>query len=204
MSQITSIEPQVKDKTRCSIFIDGRFYCGIKLEVAVKYRLKAGMSIEKDELDKIQLETEKAEAVDKALTHLTLKAKTEREMRLFLTKKGYVDAVVEHVIERLKYYGYVDDSDYCRQYIESVSNKSRRAIENELIKRGVDRQTVGLALEGYEDDEEKIYNLLIKYLRGKEINRENINKGCRYLVAKGYDYDAVRAACGRIDEHGDN
>ena len=33
MSEITSIEPQVKDKRRCSIFIDGRFYCGMKLEI---------------------------------------------------------------------------------------------------------------------------------------------------------------------------
>ena len=59
MSIITSIEPQVKDKNRCSIFIDGRFYCGIKLEVAVKYRLKAGMTVDKTFLDNIQLETEK-------------------------------------------------------------------------------------------------------------------------------------------------
>lgn len=201
MSQITSIEQQAKDKTRCSVFIDGRFYCGIKIEVAIKYRLKVGMAIDKAELDKIQLETEKAEAIDKALTHLTLKPKTEREMRLFLNKKGYVDAVIEHVMERLKYYGYVDDADYCRQYIESVSNKSKRAIQNELLKRGVDGQIIASALDGYEDDEEKVYNLLLKYLRGKEINRENIYKGCRYLVSKGYDYDVVKAACGRIDEY---
>ena len=31
MSEITSVETQKKDKTRCSIYIDGAFYCGIKL-----------------------------------------------------------------------------------------------------------------------------------------------------------------------------
>ena len=51
MAEITSIEPQVKDKNRCNIYVDGVFYCGIKLEVAVKYRLKAGMNIEKSKLD---------------------------------------------------------------------------------------------------------------------------------------------------------
>ena len=52
MAEITSIEPQVKDKRRCNVYVDGRFYCGIKLEVAIKYHLKAGMHIEKRSLTK--------------------------------------------------------------------------------------------------------------------------------------------------------
>ena len=200
MAKITSIEPQVKDKTRCSVFVDGRFYCGIKLEVAVKHRLKAGTEIDKAELDKIQLETEKAQAVDKALTHISVSPKTEKQMRDFLTKKGYVGAVVDYVMERLHYYGYVDDKEYCRAYVNSVSNKSKRAMEMELLKRGADKGAVEEALADYEDDEDNILILLKKYLRGKEPTKENVYKGCRYLVSRGYDYDAVKSASERIDE----
>ena len=200
MAKITSIEPQVKDKTRCSVFVDGRFYCGIKLEVAVKHRLKAGTEIDKAELDKIQLETEKAQAVDKALTHISVSPKTEKQMRDFLTKKGYVGAVVEYVMDRLHYYGYVDDKQYCREYVNGVSNKSKRAIEVELIKRGADKSAIEEALADYEDDEDNILILLKKYLRGKEPTKENVYKGCRYLISKGYDYDAVKSASERIDE----
>lgn len=200
MAKITSIEPQVKDKSRCSVFVDGRFYCGIKLEVAVKHRLKAGTEIDKAELDKIQLETEKAQAVDKALTHISVSPKTEKQMRDFLTKKGYVGAVVEYVMERLNYYGYVDDREYCRAYVNSVSNKSKRAIEVELLKRGADKSAVEEALADFEDDEDNILILLKKYLRGKEPTKENVYKGCRYLVSRGYDYDAVKSASERIDE----
>ena len=53
MAEITLIEPQKKDKERCNVYVDGVFYCGIKLEVAVKYRLKTGMQIEKSRLDEI-------------------------------------------------------------------------------------------------------------------------------------------------------
>ena len=67
MAEITLIEPQKKDKERCNVYVDGVFYCGIKLEVAVKYRLKTGMQIEKSRLDEIQLETEKSQALDKAM-----------------------------------------------------------------------------------------------------------------------------------------
>lgn len=203
MSQITSIEPQIKDKTRCSVFIDGRFYCGIKLEVAIKYRLKAGIEIDKAELDKIQLETEKVQATEKALTHISASLKTEKQMRDFLTKKGYVPAVVDYVMEKMHYYGYVNDADYCKAYIEGVSNKSKRAIELELLKRGVDKQTVDEALSDYEDDGDEIFSLLKKYLRGKELTKENVYKGCRYLISKGYDYDAVKSAGERIKEDED-
>ena len=200
MPEITSIEPQVKDKTRCSVFIDGRFYCGIKLEVAIKYHLKSGMHIEKEELDKIQLETEKAQAMDKALTHLSATMKTQKQMRDFLAKKGYVQAVADYVLERLNYYGYVDDEAYCRAYISGVTGKGKRAIEAQLLKRGVDKSTVERALEDIEEDGDEVLAILKKYLRGKEINKENLYKGCRYLVGKGYSYEAAKSACERLDE----
>ena len=200
MSTITSIEPQVKDKTRCSIFIDGRFYCGIKLEVAVKYRLKAGMVIDKAQLDIIQLENEKAQAVDKALTHISASPKTRKQIRDFLSKKGYVDAVIDYVIDRLDYYGYADDRQYCKMYVESVSGKSKRAIEVELLKRGIDKDVIEEELSDLSDDEEEVLTLLKKYLKGKELSKENVYKGCRYLISKGYDYDTVKAASERVDE----
>lgn len=200
MPEITSIEPQVKDKERCNVYVDGRFYCGIMLEVAIKYRLKSGMQVEKSYLDKIQLETEKAQAMDKALTHLSATMKTQKQMRDFLTQKGYVQTVADYVLERLNYYGYVDDKAYCTAYKNSVSGKSKRAMEAELIKRGVDKNTVEEALQDYEDDENEIAALLEKRLRGKERSKENIYKACRYLISKGYDYDAVKSACEGLNE----
>lgn len=200
MATITSIEPQVKDKTRCSLFLDGRFYCGLKLEVAVKHRLKVGMAIDKEDIDKLQLETEKAQAVDKALTHISATPKTRKQIRDFLVKKGYVQAVIDYVFERLDYYGYADDGEYCRAYIQSVSNKSKRAIEVELLKRGIDKSVVEKELDDYSDDEEEVLNLMRKYLRGKELTKENVYKACRYLIARGYDYDIVNSASESIYE----
>ena len=120
MSQITSIEQQQKDKTRCSVYLDGRFYCGLKIEVAIKHRLKPGMTIEKSELDQIQLDNEKVQAIEKAMNHLSATMKTEKQMRDFLAKKGYTQTVVDYVMEKLAYYGYVDDAAYCRAYVNSV------------------------------------------------------------------------------------
>ena len=194
MAEITSIEPQVKDKNRCNVYVDGRFYCGIKLEVAIKYHLKAGMHIEKAQLDEIQLETEKSQAVDKAMTHLSATMKTERQMRDFLVKKGYTEAVCDYVIERLQYYKFIDDYAYCRAYVNSVRGKGRRAIEADLIKRKASRDAICSVLDEFEENDDEAYEILQKYLRGKEINKVNLLKGYKYLLSKGYSYDTAQSA----------
>ena len=101
MNEITSITPQVKDKRRCNIYIDGRFCCGLTLETAVKNRLKVGMIISPETLSAMQLESEKDTALDKALLHVSTTRKTEKQVRDFLTKKGYLADVIDYVLEKL-------------------------------------------------------------------------------------------------------
>jgi regulatory protein len=203
MSTITSIETQAKDKSRCNVYIDGRFYCGIKLEVAIKYRLKAGMPIEKSQLDEIQLETEKAQAVDKAMTHLSATMKTRKQMCDFLAGKGYTQAVIDYVMEKLEYYSLINDYEYCRAYCNSVHGKGKKIMEQELIKRGAERQAIDKALSEVQEDESEVLAILQKYMRGKEFTQDNLYKGFKYLLSKGYDYDVAKSALeqlGNIDE----
>lgn len=194
MAEITLIEPQKKDARRCNIYVDGAFYCGIKLEVAIKYRLKAGMQIEKSQLDEIQLETEKSQAVDKAMTHLSASMKTKKQMNDFLIGKGYTQAVCDYVLEKLEYYNLVDDYAYCRAYVSGVKVKGKRALEADLYKRGAARGAIEAALEEVEEDGEEAKAVLAKYMRGKDNSRENLQKGFKYLMSKGYGYDTAKAA----------
>ncbi len=194
MSEITGIEPQVKDKTRCNVYVDGRFYCGIKLEVAIKYHLKAGMRIEKEQLDRIQLETEKSQALDRAMTHLSAAMKTRKQISDFLAKKGYTQPVIEYVLERLTYYGFVDDFAFCRSYVQSVKGKGKRALENDLIKRGADKEAIEAALSETEEDVSEAAELLDKYMRGKTFDKQTLYKGFKYLLSKGYGYETAKQA----------
>lgn len=198
MSEITLIEPQKKDKERVNVYIDGRFYCGIKLEVAVKYRLKAGMQIDKARLDEIQLETEKSQALDKAMTHLSATMKTERQIKDFLVKKGYTDAVCEYILDKLRYHGLVDDFAYCRAYVNSVTNKGKRAVYADLLKRGAIKAAIEQALDGVEEDDGAALAVLQKYMRGKQPTRENFAKGVKYLLSKGYGYDTAKSALSKF------
>ncbi|MDE6586022.1 MAG: RecX family transcriptional regulator [Clostridia bacterium] len=194
MAEITSIEPQKKDKQRCNIYVDGVFYCGIKLEVAIKYRLKAGTFIEKSRLDEIQLETERSQALDKAMTYISAAMKTKKQITDYLAKKGYTPAVTDYVLGKLEYYNLTDDYAYCRAYVNSVSGKGKRALEADLIKRGADRKAIEEVLSETEEDSGAALAVLKKYLRSKEPSKENLYKGFKYLLSKGYGYDTAKSA----------
>lgn len=200
MSRITSIEQQQRDKTRCSVYIDGVFYCGLKIEVAVKYRLKQGMDIEKSRLDEIQLENEKLQATEQAMRHLSATIKTRKQMTDFLSSKGYTQLVIDYVIEKLESYGYIDDYAYCRAYANSVNGKGKAAIRAALIQRGADRAAIDSVLDEITEDEEEILSVARKYMRGKLPTRENINKTIRYLMSRGYSYELAKTAASKLGD----
>lgn len=197
MNEITAIMPQVKDKTRCNIYIDGRFYCGLTLEAAVKNRLKVGQTVLPERLAEIQLESEQSTALDKALTQLSATRKTEKQIRTFLECKGYLSAVIEYVVEKLRSYGFLNDGEYAEAYVEQAAKrKGGRLIRMELKSKGVSETEIDEALENLDGETElqTATAILQKYMRGKSYDRETLQKAYRHLMSKGYDYDTARAA----------
>lgn len=201
MATITDITPQVKDKGRCSLYLDGKFYCGLPLEVAVKHRLKVGGHIEPEELDEMQLENERYVALDKSLTFISASMKTEKQISDYLKDKGYTPAVIEFVLEKMREYRFVDDEEYARQYLRSAGKgKGKRLLALELKRKGVDGDAAEAALSEHEGEEEAAKAVFLRYMRGREYTKENLYKAFRYLMSKGFDYDTAKGAMGDVDE----
>jgi len=193
--EITGISPQVKDKTRCNIEVDGRFYCGMKLETVVVNRLKAGSIVTEEQLSHLQLESEKTTALDQALRHISASMKTEKEIRDFLKRKGYLQDVSDAVINRMKELRFLDDGAYAKAYCESAgSRKGKRLIAVELKRRGVSDELIEEALLSLTDEQDSARRTLEKYMRGKTPDKKTLAKAYAYLIGKGYDYDTVRSA----------
>ena len=197
MNEITEISPQIKDKTRCNSYIDGRFCCGLTLEAVMKNRLKVGQIITEEKLSTIQLESESSTAFDKALTHLSATIKTEKQIRDFLSKKGYLSAVIEQVLEKLRSYNFLNDADYAQTYAQnSVKRKGGKLIKMELRAKGIAEESIQAAIDWIDSEEEleTAKTLLAKYMRGKTEDKETFHKAFRYLMGKGFDYEVIRQA----------
>lgn len=204
MPTITRITEQAKDKKRCNLYLDGTFYCGLTLESVMRERLKVGMIVERETLDQIQIESEKETALEKAYGHLSHSMKTERDMRDFLKRKGYVEPVVDYVLEKLRSYGFVDDSEYAVRYASSAGKaKGKKLIAMELRLKGVGDEEIDSALDALKDETASARAVYEKYMRGKEKTRETQYKAMKYLMGKGFDYETAKEVIS-FDEDGDS
>lgn len=206
MGEITAITPQIKDKRRCNIFVDGRFCCGLTLETAVKNRLKVGTIVTEDGLAEIQLQSEKEVALDKAMSFLSATRKTEKQVREHLATKGYLGIVRDYAVEKLRGYGFLNDGEYAEAFVESMAKrKGSRLMRMELRGKGISDAEIDGALENLDEETEieSAKGIAQKYMKGKNFDQPTLQKAYRYLLGKGFSFEVAKSAIsalGEIDE----
>ena len=196
MAKITDIRVQTKNKDRCNLFVDGDFFTGLSIELVYKFSLKVGLEIDKEKLADIIEENERIEAFNKALTYLSKSLKTKRQVKDYLLKKGYGEKIVWQVIDKLKDYNVIDDKEYSKRYIESVSkNQGRRLTEYKLMMKGVRKEEIDSAYDNTEVDyAESALIVARRHFKNKEITNENLSKTYKYLIGRGFSYDDANYA----------
>lgn len=196
MPIITEITYQTKNKNRCNLFIDGDFFAGVSLETVIKHRLKVGNNVDKTELSNLIENDERSEALAKAADYVSKSLKTKRQIKDYLIKKGYSEETAWYCIDKLKEYDYVNDCEYSKRYIESVSkNCGKRLIEYKLMMKGVKKEDVISAYDNVEIDAKSNAKAIAeKYLKNKELTKENLLKAYRYLMGRGFSYDEASFA----------
>ena len=201
MSVITAISPQLKDKNRVNVYIDGEFVCGLQLETALKYNLKIGVSLTKERLSEIEFDSEKTRALEKATAYISKVMKTKKQLSDYLMGKGYGDAVISFTISKLSEYGYVDDVSYATSYIRTYGNKKgERLLKYELRSKGVSEEDINNAFTEENINKDAVFKVAEKYMQRKEVNREILGKLYKYLLSKGFNYDEVSRAVDKFKE----
>lgn len=196
MSKITAITLQQKHKDRCNLFVDGEFYAGVSLETVMKFRLKAGTETDEKELGEILREAEKSEASEKALSYVSRTIKTKRQVKEYLLKKGFSESACYYAIDKLKEYGYINDEEYAKRFIESTGKtQGKRLMAYKLMAKGVKKEEIESAYEEVGGKAgENAAALAEKRLKNKEHTKENILKTYKYLISRGFSYEEAEAA----------
>ena len=191
MPKITLISVQTKNKDRCNLFVDGNFFAGISLITLVKSRLKVDDEVDEKELKNLLLESERTQAFTKAVDYLSRAMKTKRQVKEYLLNKGYDEQIVWYCIDKLKDYGYIDDSEYSKRYISSCSkNQGKRLVEYKLMAKGVKKEDIENAYADVDvDSKSNAKAVAEKYLKNKETTKENMAKAYRYLIGRGFSYE---------------
>ena len=147
------------------------------------------------------LQVQSMDIRDAAAKYLASRMRTCGEMEEYLAKKGFSDDEIREVIEEFRDFRYLDDEEYCRQYINYACDKGKGPlrIRQELADRGVDRETIGFALEDYYDRDAELERALRqaeKTVSGKTVDEKMRGRLGRRLVSLGYSTDVVYKVIG--------
>lgn len=91
--------------------------------------------------------------LDYALNYLYRYPKTERELRIQLSKKWYFGNEIDDAIHSLKEKWYIDDHNFATMYIESElihKGKPIYSITKKLLEKGVDKLLIKELMSKYE------------------------------------------------------
>jgi regulatory protein len=91
------------------------------------------------------------------LDQLTGQARTRSELADKLAKKGVPDALSERLLDRFEEVGLVDDEAFARAWVQSRQpgkGLARRALAQELRRKGVDDDVAQVALDEVDPDDE--------------------------------------------------
>lgn len=205
MATITNITLQ-KNKSRANIFLNGEFVCGLNNITIVKNGLKIGTVIQKENLLKIYNESEMEGAYEKALSLLSRQKYTKKAIVDKLKAKGYDADIIENVINKLAEYGYINDEDFVKSFVNCNTTKSRRAIEASLMQKGIKREVIKEVLEDSttkESEREKCVLASQKYMKNKILDDNVAKKLKAHLMYKGFMFEdilyAIKQLGGEID-----
>ena len=212
MSVITRLSPQRRDPSRVNVYLDGQFAFGLAATLAEERGLRVGHALRPEEIAALQADDELGKATDRALAFLTYRPRSIREVRDRLAKKGVEPEVVEAVLERLAGWGYVGDEGFARYWIENRGAnqpRGRRLLQQELWRKGVEKETIDQALAESELDEDAgalaLARKRLPQLRALDEPTQR-RRLAAYLQRRGYDYPTTKRALDTLlsPDDGDN
>lgn len=164
MIVITNIEQTKKGYT---LFFDNDEKLLVSAETLSEFFLYNGKELSSKDLTKIKEYEAQNKHFNYAVNLLANRQYTSHEIRVKLRKREINEEVIELIVQRLKALNLIDDLRYAIDkitYLSNVRHYSKRAIENDLLRRGVHPYTISDAFNANPVDERKELEIKIPKL----------------------------------------
>ncbi|MBP1308856.1 regulatory protein [Paenibacillus sp. 1182] len=205
MAKITKIEPQKRNQSRYSLYIDDTFAFGISEDVYLRHRksLEVGSDISQSFIDEVITAEEIQKTMDSALHLLSFRNRSEQELRNRLQQKGYEENWIDATLEKLKSYHYINDESFARTLAKDRQNMKKlgqRALKAELKQKGIHSDIITEVVDELCTEEKELEQATVlcekryRSLEGKDIAPKINQKLTQFLIRKGYSYDVAGKA----------
>ena len=181
------------------VVIDGENYI-LHSEIIVKYGLATNGEINQDKLLEVVFESDVMIATNLAMNYVSSKLITTKQLKDYLRGKGYKANVISKVIDKFNEYGVLNDENFATSYVGIKQHSlSKRALEQKLMQKGVNKDIASSCLEEF-DDLEVAIKTAEKFMKNKVYSEENITKLLRHLSYKGFDYETINKVLNKLKQ----
>lgn len=160
---------------------------------------RGGTPFDRTEFDAFLRTRAYAFALQKAVTLLASRARTEKEIVDALRQNAYPEEAIARAMARLQEAGYINDNDFADQWASSRASKGMgaRRIRMELRKKGVAQETIDAAISAVDADDmlQSAVKTAQKAAKGKNLAQPaDRQKVLAALARRGYDFALARQA----------
>ncbi|PIY00290.1 hypothetical protein COZ22_00620 [bacterium (Candidatus Howlettbacteria) CG_4_10_14_3_um_filter_37_10] len=199
---ITRLTQGKKNKNRANIYLDGQYSFSISLDNLVSFSLKTGDELTEEKLSEIKNVEGYLRAYDRALTFISYRKRSEKEVKDKLNSLEFEEDVVEKTIARLKKNSFIDDVDFTLSWIvdrNRLKPTSRKILFMELLANGIQKSIIENELAGISDEEE-LENAKKVAAKKRTSLKNDPEKIKKYLYSKGYSWDVAKEVAQNNDE----
>lgn len=198
MMIVTGISEMSKSRVR--IEIDGEFaFVLYKGELRV-YGIKEGNELDREHYETLMQEVLPKRAKLRAMNLLKSRSYTYMQLLNKLLDGGYPEKLAKEAVDYTESFGYVNDEQYVRDFIEyNKERKTRQRMLTDLIQRGISKQLfeqifdeeVGEDSTSFEAEQIKEW-IRKKKFSPEEASMEDMRKMTAFLYRKGFSFDVIR------------
>lgn len=192
--KITDIKQQVKRQDRYSIYIDEKYAFSFSENELLTLSLRVGQEFNADELEKLKKTAIEDKAYTRSLDLLARRQRSEWEIRDYLKRKDYDQAVIEKIVNRLSKVGYIDDVKFATAWVDSrrlLKSTSKRKLQMELRQKRIADDIITQILADDQTDERAVLKDLVAKKRSQSRYQDD-QKLMAYLMRQGFNYDDVK------------
>ena len=170
------------------------------LGVVTALRLYAGRELDAEGLEELRRESGRALARERALTLVSQRQMSAKELRDKLRQKGIEPETADWCVDWLTERGLLDEASYAAAVVRHYAAKGYGAgrVRAELNRRGLSRELADEAMETMPDGQEKIDRLIAARLRDPG-DRDEVRKLSASLYRRGFSSEEIRSALRRFE-----
>jgi len=194
--KITEIKPQVKQTSRYSIYIDGKYAFSLSEAALLEQQLVSGQELTAAEVKSYKKLSVDDKLYGNALRYAVMRPHSHWEMQTYLKRKKVEEPVAQQILQKLEQLNLLDDLAFARSWVASrhlLKAVSRRRLVQELKQKHVSEDVIASVLEEDETDERATLAELVAKKRQLSQYQDK-TKLMQYLARQGFSYDDIKSA----------